>query len=112
MAQLSDRKYKSMMRMIDVALPKFDDNPKDDVSSHPIAQPMRHTSTFAQARAAEEEEIEHHLDEQHSDEEDGKEEDAEAGEKDEFFDTPDISDGVSLAILYSAEIRETYASKC
>ncbi|GJN91455.1 hypothetical protein Rhopal_004478-T1 [Rhodotorula paludigena] len=92
----SDRKYKSLMRMIDVALPKFDD-PANSPSTRPPAQPMpRHTS-FAQSRnkvVSDEEDDDLQVGgdtdtEGGSDSEDEKE----GGTEEEFYDTPDIVDG-------------------
>lgn len=83
--QLSDRKYKSMMRMIDVALPKFDD-PSSDHSRH-VEQPLiRETAAFAKKKATDEEE--YHLMQEDEEDKDGKE---------EFFDTEDMVDGVSFS---------------
>lgn len=71
------------MKMIDVAIPQFDDHASTRPSPIPIA---RKPSAFAQSRIEDEEE--YHL-------EDEKDEEEDAGGKDEFFDTEDIADGVS-----------------
>ncbi|GAA6031882.1 hypothetical protein JCM8097_003317 [Rhodosporidiobolus ruineniae] len=96
---LSDRKYKSLMRMIDVAVPKFgDDNPDNAPSSRPSLEAApRHTS-FAQSRSRVPRDDDDHLsvggetDSERGDEEESDEEDVKSG-KDQFFDTEDIADG-------------------
>ncbi|KAK4052926.1 Vacuolar protein sorting-associated protein 13 [Microbotryomycetes sp. JL221] len=93
---LSDRKYKSLMKMIDVALPNFDDNKKADPTTARVPAPVvRHTS-FARSRtraADDEEDTELHVHEETTDdgEEDG--EDGEDTGKEKFYDTEDIADG-------------------
>ncbi|KAM0749832.1 hypothetical protein T439DRAFT_348604 [Meredithblackwellia eburnea MCA 4105] len=87
---ISDRKYKSMMRMIDVALPKFDDS----APARPALAPHA-TSTFGQsARPAVDDDAEYHLEAtaEESESESEAEEDEVTG-KEEFFDPPDIADG-------------------
>ncbi|GAA5859573.1 hypothetical protein JCM8547_006147 [Rhodosporidiobolus lusitaniae] len=98
---LSDRKYKSLMRMIDVAIPKFDEPSGDKAPQRPdIHTAARHTS-FAQSRnRIPKDDDDDHLsvggdidsdagtDGGTDEDEDGKE-----GGKDEFFDTQDIADG-------------------
>lgn len=78
------------MRMIDVALPKFDDpaNSTADLSRHAEPPMIRQTSTFAKKRAADEEE--YHLMQEEEEDKDGKE---------EFFDTEDMLEGVSSSSL-------------
>ncbi|ORY90221.1 hypothetical protein BCR35DRAFT_261800 [Leucosporidium creatinivorum] len=104
---LSDRKYKSLMRMIDVAIPKFGDD-DDPSSTRPSINPVvRHTS-FARSRTADDDDEEYNVEHEDSDDgadkepddddgegtvrgDDDKEEDG--GEKDVFFDTQDIAEG-------------------
>lgn len=87
--QLSDRKYKSMMRMIDVALPKFDDPapPTTTSVSGTLEVPRfvgRRSSAFVQSREAAQKEEEYHvLQEEEEEEEVG-------GKKDEFFDVEEL----------------------
>ncbi|BGP36549.1 Vacuolar protein sorting-associated protein 13 [Rhodotorula kratochvilovae] len=93
----SDRKYKSLMRMIDVALPKFDD-PNAASRSRPPIQPVVRHSSFARSRSRV---VPDEDDEDLTVGDETDEEASEAGEveedkddgKDEFFDTPDIADG-------------------
>ncbi|GAA6006460.1 hypothetical protein JCM10207_004941 [Rhodosporidiobolus poonsookiae] len=96
---LSDRKYKSLMRMIDVAIPQFGDpNPDNAPTTRPSIQPtVRHTS-FAQSRSRVPQDDDDDglsvgtaTDSERGDETD-EEEDKDGG-KDEFFDTQDIADG-------------------
>lgn len=94
MKQLSDRKYKSMMRMIDVALPKFDD---DDAETSRPGPTVRQLSTFGQSsRRKIDDETEYHTEpnEADSDDEDVDGEVEGENSKDEFFDTEDMADGV------------------
>ncbi|KWU46731.1 hypothetical protein RHOSPDRAFT_14825 [Rhodotorula sp. JG-1b] len=98
----SDRKYKSLMRMIDIVIPKFGD-PSNAPSTRPaLDSGIGHTS-FARSRSRvptvddddEELQINQETDSEGSEtaveEED---DDGEKGdEKEEFFDTPDIADG-------------------
>ncbi|GAA6061937.1 hypothetical protein JCM10212_001505 [Sporobolomyces blumeae] len=93
---ISDRKYKSMMRMIDVAIPKFNPDAEKTVTTRPtLAKAPRHTS-FAQSRSKvkeDEEDEELHVGEDTASEESDDEDEEKEGGKDEFFDTPDIADG-------------------
>lgn len=78
---ISDKKYKSMMRMIDVAIPRFDSAlPVTRQSPAPLQKPARH------------EDDEYHP-QHHEHAPSHGQEDKE--DKDEFFDTEDIVDGVS-----------------
>lgn len=97
---LSDRKYKSLMRMIDAALPKFGDQDDDKTQSRPAINPVvRHTS-FARSRSrpAEDDDEEYNVEHESSDdddaEDDGEKDKGAEGEKDVFFDTQDISTDV------------------
>lgn len=111
----SDRKYKSLMRMIDVALPKFDD-PANSPTTRPPAQPMpRHTS-FAQSRnkvVSDEEDDDLQVGgdtdtEGESDSEDEKE----GGTEEEFYDTPDIVDGVRPFLSGAPSVLLTPVDEC
>lgn len=87
--QLSDRKYKSMMRMIDVALPKFDDPapPTTTSASGTLEVPRfigRRSSAFVQSREAAQNEEEYHVLQEEEEEEDA------GGKKDEFFDVEEL----------------------
>ncbi|GAA5969299.1 hypothetical protein JCM11641_007543 [Rhodosporidiobolus odoratus] len=95
---LSDRKYKSLMRMIDVAIPKFGEpDPKNAPTTRPSLQPtVRHTS-FAKSRSRVPQEDDHlsvggDTDSERGGEDDVEEEDDENA-KDEFYETQDIADG-------------------
>lgn len=96
------------MRMIDVAIPKFGD---DDASpSRPSINPVvRHTS-FARSRTVDDDDEEYNV--EHEDSDDGEDKEADdddgegtvkgdddkeddGGDKDVFFDTQDIAEGVS-----------------
>lgn len=103
--QLSDRKYKSLMKMIDVALPNFDDGKDAEKATARAPAPVvRHTS-FARSRARaadEEEDDELKVHEETTDDEsdDPSDDDGDGdGEKEKFYDTPDIADGVSVSFL-------------
>ncbi|GAA5952650.1 hypothetical protein JCM21900_006060 [Sporobolomyces salmonicolor] len=92
---VSDRKYKSMMRMIDVALPNFDSDAEKSVTSRPSLQPVARHTSFAQSRsraAGEDDEELQVLGDTDSDGSGDADDEQEDG-KDEFFDTPDIADG-------------------
>ncbi|GAA5925213.1 hypothetical protein JCM10213_008734 [Rhodosporidiobolus nylandii] len=96
---LSDRKYKSLMRMIDVAVPKFGDSDTGNPpSARPSIQPVvRHTS-FAPSRSkVPKDDDEDHLSVGDTDSERGREGDGEddedEGAKEEFYETQDIADG-------------------
>ncbi|GAA5898641.1 hypothetical protein JCM6882_000886 [Rhodosporidiobolus microsporus] len=97
---LSDRKYKSLMRMIDVAVPKFGEaNPDNAPSARPGIQPVvRHTS-FApsRSRVPKDDDDDHLSVGGDTDDEDGEtdeeDDDEKEGGKDEFFDTQDIAEG-------------------
>ena len=98
------------MRMIDVAIPKFGDDDSPPTSRPTINPVVGHTS-FARSRTAEDDEeynVEH--EDSGSDEEgsedgtergDGDKED-EGAEKDVFFDTQDMAEGVSFDRLATA----------
>ncbi|GAA5992083.1 hypothetical protein JCM10908_000736 [Rhodotorula pacifica] len=98
----SDRKYKSLMRMIDVAVPKFGD-PSSAPSSRPAIEPAPGHTSFARSRSRvptvdeddEDLEIKHETDSEGSETAVSEQDDDgdKAEEKDEFFDTPDIADG-------------------
>ncbi|SCV68005.1 BQ2448_126 [Microbotryum intermedium] len=90
---LSDRKYKSLMRMIDVALPKFGDdkNASEDAAARPPPIVTRHSS-FARSRPVVHEDVEYHVEKAESEHEEDEDED-ETGEKEEFFDTEDSPGG-------------------
>lgn len=75
------------MKMIDVAIPHFDDDPSP---ARPSISAARKPSTFARIRQQQDEE-EYHLDHEKADEDEKEDE----GAKDEFFDTEDMIDGVS-----------------
>lgn len=88
--QISDRKYKGMMRMIDVALPRFgNDGPA--ATGQPVQSAAPRRTSFTKSRVAKEDE-EFLLD--RDSDKDHKEQDV-AGAKDEFFDTEDFAEGVS-----------------
>lgn len=89
--------------MIDVAIPKFHGDAEKNVTTRPpLAVATRHTS-FAQSKSkvpkVDDDEEDLHIAEdtasEDSDNDDDGEEEEDKGAKDEFFDTPDIADGVS-----------------
>lgn len=86
------------MRMIDVALPKFDDpTPAPTTSNDTLSIPKftaRRSSAFVQSRAAAQNEEEYHV---VQDEEDEEQEDP-SGKKDEFFEVEE-RDVVSLLLV-------------
>ncbi|KAF2400738.1 vacuolar protein sorting-associated protein 13 [Trichodelitschia bisporula] len=41
-ASISDQKYKNLMKLIDVAIPKFDDGPKKDSNGHSLSPDIKH----------------------------------------------------------------------
>jgi len=99
--QISDRKYKSMMRMIDIAIPHFNSDAEKTVTTRPALQPAARHTSFAQSKSKvpqHDDDDELRVDEdtasEGSDDEEAEGEKDEDG-KDEFFDTPDIADGVS-----------------
>ncbi|KAL7343935.1 hypothetical protein BJY59DRAFT_711306 [Rhodotorula toruloides] len=95
----SDRKYKSLMRMIDVAIPHFGD--EDVQVQRPGPQPNQRGTSFAQSRSRaatlddddEDLHVGHYTDSESAEGDAGDDEDDKDGGKDEFFDTPDIADG-------------------
>lgn len=93
----SDRKYKDLMRMIDVAIPHFDDGgggaSKAKQGSDKPAQPTARESAPVGLKKIplRDQEKEYHLDA-----EDALDDGRDDG-KDEFFDTQDISDGTVTA---------------
>ncbi|GAA5827080.1 hypothetical protein JCM11251_002234 [Rhodosporidiobolus azoricus] len=98
---LSDRKYKSLMRMIDVAIPKFGVSDADNApSARPSIEPVRHTS-FApsRSRVPKDDDDDHlsvggHTDDEGGDSDGEEDDDVEKeGGKEEFFDTQDIAEG-------------------
>lgn len=99
----SDRKYKSMMRMIDVAIPKFNGDAEKNVTTRPALHPAARHTSFAQSKTKvpkDDEDEDLHISEDTASEgsdkgEEEEEEEEKEGGKDEFFDTPDIADGVS-----------------
>ncbi|KDE03795.1 hypothetical protein MVLG_05736 [Microbotryum lychnidis-dioicae p1A1 Lamole] len=90
---LSDRKYKSLMRMIDVALPKFGDDKSasENAATRPPPIVTRHSS-FARSRPVVHEDVEYHVEKAESEPEEEEDED-DTGEKEEFFDTEDSPTG-------------------
>ncbi|KAK4050444.1 Vacuolar protein sorting-associated protein 13 [Microbotryomycetes sp. JL201] len=92
---LSDRKYKSLMKMIDVALPNFDDDSsKTDASNSRQPLPVNRHASFARSRARavdDEEDADLHIHEETTD--DGAGDEDEEADKDKFYDTEDIADG-------------------
>ncbi|GAA5849449.1 hypothetical protein JCM5353_001982 [Sporobolomyces roseus] len=95
---ISDRKYKSMMRMIDIAIPHFNSDAEKTVTTRPALQPAARHTSFAQSKSKvpqHEDDDELRVDEDTASEgsDDEVEEDKEEDGKDEFFDTPDIADG-------------------
>ncbi|GAA5995177.1 hypothetical protein JCM5350_001861 [Sporobolomyces pararoseus] len=97
----SDRKYKSMMRMIDVAIPKFNGDAEKNVTTRPALHPAARHTSFAQSKTKvpkDDEDEDLHISEDTASEgsdkgEEEEEEEEKEGGKDEFFDTPDIADG-------------------
>ncbi len=81
---LSDIKYKSLMRLIDVCIPKFgDDNPADD---HTVNFPL-HPSFFGPNET------------EYTVEEDGDDDDVESLKEDEFFEASEGLPDVRLSQL-------------
>ncbi|BGP21450.1 Vacuolar protein sorting-associated protein 13 [Rhodotorula toruloides] len=97
----SDRKYKSLMRMIDVAIPHFGDEDEDVQAQRPGPQPNQRGISFAQSRSRvadlddgdEDLHIGHDTDSEGAENDAVNDDDDKDGGKDEFFDTPDIADG-------------------
>lgn len=100
--QFSDRKYKSLMRMIDIAIPKFSGDGETS-PSRPSIDPIAQHTSFARSRsrvppASDDDDddltVRHQSD---SDNDETARDDDVEGEKgddkDEFFDTADIADG-------------------
>lgn len=93
---MSDRKYRSLMRMVDVAVPNFDSNdPGEDVTGRPRAnsrasasrgRPRSKSISFAGTRYEEDE------DEDLIDEADD--------ERDDFFEAPEFKDRVSRVFAF------------
>ncbi len=115
---LSDRKYKSLMKMIDVALPKFDDDADTTGASTrpPVAPTGRHTS-FAQSRHIDDMGDDEELHGIHLSQDPDADEDAEADDdadgKDEFFEVQDIADTTNIhqkTFEFTFEVERVQAS--
>lgn len=105
----SDRKYKSLMRMIDVALPKFDD-PNAPPPSRPSIEPAARHTSFARSRSRvpgdgdEDLTVGPETDDEASDgeREDGEDKDDKDDQDDKFYEVPDIADGVRFLLICRA----------
>ena len=87
--------------MIDIAIPHFNSEAEKTVTTRPALQPAARHTSFAQSKSKvpqHEDDDELRVDEDTASEgsDDEAEEEKEEDGKDEFFDTPDIADGVSL----------------
>ncbi|GAA94842.1 hypothetical protein E5Q_01496 [Mixia osmundae IAM 14324] len=90
----SDRKYKILMRMIDVAVPKFGEDEPEPEHVKPNIGPRKPTQTFISAPMYfSNKEVDHelHLDGEHHEQEEEQKEDA--GKDDVFYDTQDTGEG-------------------
>lgn len=97
--------------MIDVAIPDFDGDAEKNVTTRPALQPAARHTSFAQSKSKvteHDDDEDLHISEDTAsnksvdDDEDEEEEEKEGG-KDEFFDTPDIADGVRQSSPFPGE---------